>query len=210
LCCLARTSRIRWCSAERLSDSRPHVALVMWFTERWSASVTEAFAEMRPIAPMLASAGRGIAFSTDAARRARPLIEEIPNAPPASRLARLMEVLTLLSADNDWTSIAGAAADRRQVASPDQARIERVLDHIHAYYREPIGIAVLAKVAALSASGFHRLFRRHTQLTVGDYIAELRVGHACALLVTPIARSRISPTRWVTGALPTSTGNSAR
>ena len=69
------------------------------------------------------------------------------------------------------------------MASPDQARIERVLDHIHAYYREPIGISVLAEVAALSASGFHRLFRRHTRLTVGDYIAELRVGQACALLV---------------------------
>ena len=37
--------------------------------------------------------------------------------------------------------------------------------------------------AALSQSGFHRLFRRHTRLTVSDYVAELRIGQACALLV---------------------------
>ena len=45
-------------------------------------------------------------------------------------------------------------------------------------------------MAALSVSGFHRLFRRHTRLTVGDYVAELRIGQACALLVNrdrPIA-----------------------
>ena len=41
-----------------------------------------------------------------------------------------------------------------------------------------------------AASGFHRLFRRHTRLTVSDYVAELRIGQACALLVNssrPIA-----------------------
>ena len=42
---------------------------------------------------------------------------------------------------------------------------------------------MLADVAALSESGFHRLFRRHTRLTVSDYVAELRIGQACALLV---------------------------
>ena len=31
--------------------------------------------------------------------------------------------------------------------------------------------------------GFHRLFRRHTRLTVGEYVAELRIGQACALLI---------------------------
>ena len=45
-------------------------------------------------------------------------------------------------------------------------------------------------MAALSPSGFHRLFRRHTRLTVTGYVAELRIGQACALLVnsaTPIS-----------------------
>jgi len=45
-------------------------------------------------------------------------------------------------------------------------------------------------VAALSISGFHRLFRRHTRLTLTRYVAELRIGRACSLLVNstrPIA-----------------------
>ena len=179
-----------WCSTGRVDEARPHVALVMWFTAAWGESITAGLAEMRPVAAMLSRAGRGIVFSRDAAQAARPIIESIPSRPAPDRLIRLLEVLNLLAGDGDWQWVAGPAADRQSVGSPDQPRIERVLDHIHANYRERIGIATLADIAALSVSGFHRLFRRHTRLTVSDYIAELRIGQACSLLVNtsqPIA-----------------------
>jgi len=179
-----------WCSAERIDAAEPHSALVMWFTEAWAISMTTALAEMRPVAPLLRRAGRGIAFSREAASTARPIIETIPDRAPADRLLRLMEVLSLLAADSDYRLIAGPSSDRSRVESPDQDRVKRVLDHLHAHYRERIAIAELADVAALSQSGFHRLFRRHTRLTVSDYVSELRIGQACALLVNstqPIA-----------------------
>lgn len=179
-----------WCSAEKIDACEPHHAIVMWFTEAWRESLTATLAEMRIVEPLLTSAGRGIVFSEAAAARARPIIEAIPADPPAARLLRLMQVLSLLAADADATPIASPSANRRQVDTPDRARIERVLDHIHTHYRERIEVDTLADVAALSASGFHRLFRRHTRLTLTRYVAELRIGQACALLVNsarPIA-----------------------
>ena len=179
-----------WCSAERHDARRPHHAIVMWFTEGWAAGVTGTLAEMRAVRPLLAEAGRGIAFSNAAAAAARPIIETIPDRAPAARLLGLMEVLAALAGDDGRRPIAGPGSDRLRVASPDQPRIERVLDHIHAHYREPIAVATLAEVAALSPSGFHRLFRRHTRLTVTAYVAHLRIGQACAMLVNtgkPIA-----------------------
>ncbi len=179
-----------WCSAEKIDERRPHHAIVMWFTEMWGQSVTATLAEMRIVQLMLARAGRGVIFSREAAERARPIIEAIPSQQPADRLFRLMELLALLAADAEAVPIAGPGADRRKVESPDRARIERVLDYLHTNYRERIAVRDLADVAALSPSGFHRFFRRHTQLTVTDYVAQLRVGQACALLVNserPIA-----------------------
>jgi AraC-like DNA-binding protein len=179
-----------WCSAEKIDSGNPHIALVLWFTEGWGASLSEALAEMKPVAALLQRAGRGIVFSRAAAESARPMIESIPASAPVARLSRLMEVLVLLAGDRQAAPIAGPAAARRKVESPDRARIERVLDHLHAHYRERVSVGDLADVAALSASGFHRLFRRHTQLTVTDYVTQLRVGQACALLVNserPIA-----------------------
>lgn len=179
-----------WCSADRLDPARPHHAIVMWFSQAWAAGLTETLAEMRGVRPLLDAAGRGVAFSRAAAAAVRPLVETIPERDPADRLLRLMAVLARLATDGDRAPIAGPGSDRLTVASPDQPRIERVLDHIHAHYREPISVARLAEVAALSPSGFHRLFRRHTRLTVTAYVAQLRIGQACALLVNtaqPIA-----------------------
>ncbi|MCB1489598.1 MAG: AraC family transcriptional regulator [Bauldia sp.] len=179
-----------WCSAEAIDGARPHHAVVMWFTEAWAAGITDQLAEMRGLRSLLAEARRGVAFSADKAMAVRPIIESIPGREPADRLLRLMEVLAVLATDSDRAPIAGPGSDRLSVASPDQPRIERVLDHIHAHYREPISVAALAGIAALSPSGFHRLFRRHTSLTVTAYVAELRIGQACALLVNterPIA-----------------------
>ncbi len=172
-----------WCSAERLEEREPHIALVMWFTEEWGSRITETLTEMKPVAALLARAGRGVAFSRGIAAAARPVIESIPSRAPADRLFRLMEVLALVATDAEARPIAGPGAARRKVELPDRDRIERVLDHLHAHYRERIAVGALADVAALSPSGFHRLFRRHTQLTLTEYVAQLRIGQACALLV---------------------------
>jgi len=176
-----------WRSVERIDARQPHIALVMWFTEGWGQSLTTMLAEMRALAPLLARANRGVVFSREAAEAVRPVIETLPQSAPADRLLRLMQVLTRLAADGEAAPIAGPGADRRPVGTPDQGRVERVLDHIHAHYRERISIEALADVAALSPSGFHRLFRRHTRLTVTEYVAELRIGQACALLVNSVA-----------------------
>jgi AraC-like DNA-binding protein len=179
-----------WCSAERIRDGRPHHALVMWFTEEWGANLTGPLAELRGVATMLSRAGRGIAYSPDAAAKVRPAIEAIPAQKPAERLLALIGVLTTLAGDDQSRPIAGPGSSRVAAHTPDKARIERVLDHIHEHYREPIAVETLADLACLSTSGFHRLFRRHTKLTASDYVAELRIGQACSLLINtarPIA-----------------------
>lgn len=172
-----------WYSTSRHDPSQPHHAVVIWFTENWAATLVDTLPEMLPMRLLLAGAGRGFAFSSAGKAAVRPLIEAIPELAPAERLVRLMEVLVKLSADTDRTSIAAPGSDSLKTSSPDQLRIERVLDYIHAHYREPISVGTLAGVAALSSSGFLRLFRRHTKLTVGAYLAQLRIGQACAILV---------------------------
>jgi len=39
-----------------------------------------------------------------------------------------------------------------------------------------------ARIAALSPSGFHRMFIRHTRLTFIEYVTRRRIGEACARL----------------------------
>src|SRR5690606_30042898 len=92
----------------------------------------------------------------------------------------LLDLLLTLAHDREVTTLSTSSTDRTDEAS--RARIDRVLAHIHAHHAEPIRLETLARLAALSVSGLHRLFRKHTQTTISDYLIRLRIADACARL----------------------------
>jgi AraC-like DNA-binding protein len=169
-----------WHSLERPDPAAPHTALVMWFLPEWAERLT-ANAELRGVAAMLARAATGLQFSTEAVQAVRPLIEHLFTLPAVERFLSLVTVLTRLAEDRDALPLSATAPELAPAAT-DRGRIDRVLNHIHAHFAEPITIAELADIAALSPSGLHRTFRRHTRQTVSQYLIRLRIGRACALL----------------------------
>lgn len=172
-----------WCSAAKIDEASPHVALVMWFLPQWTAPLGGVFTELRPVAQMLARAATGLHFSPTTAASARPLIEELFALPPDERLIQLLRVLALLARDRAAEPLASPLAAPVALDKPtDRGRIDRVLDHVHRHYAKRLTIEALADIAALSPSGLHRLFLRHTGQGVTAYVARLRVGAACALL----------------------------
>jgi AraC-like DNA-binding protein len=171
-----------WASQERIDEDVPHIALVMWFQPDWAEQLLGLLTELRGVRRLLALAGRGVRFSPRAVDRARPLIEDLFERPPAERLLALIGVLNLLAEDNDAEPLASPARAGSTHARPDSGRIDRVLEYVHSHYSGELRVPALAGLAALSPSGFHRLFRRHTRLTLTEYVARLRVGEACSLL----------------------------
>lgn len=179
-----------WASTDKLDATGQHIALVMWFKPEWAEGLTSVLTELRPVSAMLTKSARGLKFSRFSVDAVLPAIESLFDKPPAERLLDLISVLTRLSADDEAEPLAAPNYHAPNVSAPDRPRIDRVLAHIHANYAEPITIETLSEIAALSPSGFHRLFRRHTRLTLTQYVARLRIGEACALLSTtqrPIA-----------------------
>lgn len=180
-----------WAFAGKLTETEPHVAVVFWFRSEWIETMIANAAELSTLKPMLADASRGVFFSARAAAAARPDIAELIGLDPARRLVGLLRVLVALSRDSEAICLAGAPWRSQRTAQPDRSRFERVLDHIHAHYQSRITLQDLADVAHLSPSGLNRLFHRQAQMPASDYVAQLRVGRACQLLMTtsrPIAR----------------------
>jgi AraC-like DNA-binding protein len=168
-----------WVSRERLADG-PHVARVMWFSPGWAAALGATLVELKPVTALLQRAGRAVNFSHEIAGRARPMIAELFSRPPEERVLPLLQLLQLLATDTEATPLATAPATT--VSGADRSRIDRVLDHIHVSYAGGVSLPVLADIAALSVSGLHRMFQRHTQQTITGYVTALRIGEACALL----------------------------
>ncbi len=179
-----------WMSQDKLNRQQPHLAHVFWIRPDWIHSLIDTLVELKHFKRLLTGASRGIAFSPDTTQAARARIEPMRTLSAAGRLIRFIEVLTILAEDKDYRLLCAPHTEQEPVRQVDRPRVDRTLEYIHANYQAEISIAELARLAALSVSGLHRLFKRHTRLTVGEYIAQLRIGKACSLLVStdkPIA-----------------------
>lgn len=168
-----------WVSRERIG-SGPHVAQVMWFHPDWADALGSTLVELAPVTAMLARAGRALSFSAGAAQAARPRIAALFTRSPEDRVLPLLDLLSCLARDDEAAPLATTSGT--MPAGTDRTRIDRVLDHIHLNYAGALSLPELAEVAALSVSGLHRLFRRHTRQTITGYVTALRIGEACALL----------------------------
>src|SRR5262245_19930780 len=64
-----------WCSSSAIDPSRPHVALVSWFSDAWARDVMRLMPELAGIEHLLREARRGVLFSRAVSQEVRPQIE---------------------------------------------------------------------------------------------------------------------------------------
>lgn len=179
-----------WQSRATLDAGAPHRALVFWFSREWADGLTRPYPELAGLSALLAESARGLEFGAETVRTVQPRLLGLVDAPPAARWLGLVEVLLALAADVQRRPLA-LQGYVGETAPRDRPRLERVLAHLHEHYPEPVRLETLAALAAMSESQLQRFFKRCTRLTVSDYLAQLRIGHACALLLAgerPIAQ----------------------
>lgn len=173
-----------WQSREVVDAAAPHRALVVWFTEAWAQGLVGPYPELGAIAPLLAQARQGLSFSSAVSAAVKPKLLALADAEPSARWLGLVQVLLMLAGDARREPLAlHGFITPQDVRSRDRDRLERVLTHLHEHYAQPLRLATLAELAAMSESQLQRFFKRCTRLTVSDYLGQLRIGRACALLL---------------------------
>lgn len=172
-----------WCSSGDVHAGGTHQAIVLWFTEKFVQGMVEPHVELHPISNLLKASSRALTFSEPTRAEAQALICNMLDQTPATRLLSLLNVLLLLAADKRPSVLTSAVGQTANFPSVTEERIGRVISYLHQHYRDEIPMSRLMRIAALSRSSLHRLFRLQTNMTIGAYTAQLRVGNACALLM---------------------------
>ncbi|KAB2716439.1 helix-turn-helix domain-containing protein [Brucella intermedia] len=168
-----------WASREKLDEAKPHVALVFWFRREWIDGLTGGSVELAPIRRLISDAGTALAFDPALGRRLSADFEALFLHPPAQRLIGLLTILARLAEERTRQPLSSVIPQQHV---GDRSRIDRVLVHIHKHYHAPLRMEELAEIAFLSISGLHRLFQRHTQMSVSEYVIALRIGESCSRL----------------------------
>ncbi len=173
-----------WQSARAIDPGTPHVAIVMWFTQGWVEQVLRPLPEFRATCRMLDASMRGLGFSAKTAAQAQARILALLERDQTAQVIGLIDLLAMLARDDGHTPLSSPALAATAAADGDEARIAPVLSYLHARYGDPaLSVARLARRVHMSLSTLHRLFRRHTHMSVTDYVTQLRIGRASALLI---------------------------
>lgn len=138
--------------------------------------------EMKEIVRVTERALRGIRLKGSARVLVAKLIEKIIAADGAKRLLYLMEALleTAACKEVEYMTSLGFKTD---FADRERDKIHAVYNYTIANYKRKIELIEIADVASISPSSFCRFFKLRTGKTYTLFTNEIRIGHACRLLI---------------------------
>jgi AraC-like DNA-binding protein/mannose-6-phosphate isomerase-like protein (cupin superfamily) len=162
----------------------PVRALVIQFLPKAFGTDFWRLSAAKPIVNLLYEAGRGLRVRGALLTRVTEEVKQLFAQPyrPVEQLARLLSILAMMADSPECEALSltrGQPPD-----SPTHAVMaQRVLSHIHENASRSLTQREVADLAGLSAAGFSRFFSRHFGKPFVSYLAEIRVGNACRLLM---------------------------
>lgn len=108
-------------------------------------------------------------------------LQDMNDESPSQRLLSLLEILVKLSQSNDVNTLLSSGFSVSNTGDTD--KINRVFQFIMQNYTKEIYVEEIASQLNMSVASFSRYFKNHTRKTFSDYVTEIRIGHACRLIM---------------------------
>ncbi len=157
------------------------VRVVHFNADFWGADFLD-LPENTSINLLLQDAKRGVAVYGTARTRVRKLLEELLNAQGTKRITLLIEALTVIASTRD-IQILSSVGFNPHFHHKEKDRINDIYDYALNHFKQKISLDEVAEVAGMSSNAFCRYFKSRTGKTFSQFLIEIRVGHACKLLI---------------------------
>jgi AraC-like DNA-binding protein len=172
-----------WVSEVPPGTEIPLRGRVLQFSESFIGNAMALLPELQALQPVLEMSRRGALFSAETAAQVYPLLADLVGATDVRRIERFMAIVGILSRARGTQPLTSAAYHPDPSGFMD-AGINEAIAYIGNHLTESFSERDLAAISRLSPSGFSRSFRRHTGMTLGQYVNRLRINLASQLLMS--------------------------
>lgn len=132
---------------------------------------------------MMVEAQKGLCFPLDAIMKVYRELDTLSSIKDGFyAFMQFMTILYELSRCEGARALSSTSFAKIALPS-DSRRVQKVKSYIDTHFHEEIRLSTVADIAGMSDSSFSRFFKLHTGRNLSDYIIDLRLGHACRLLV---------------------------
>jgi len=125
---------------------------------------------------------QGILFRGEEQHKLAELIKSVYNSSGIDRLILFLKTLETISITPNY-ELLSAVGYANSVTSTDTERINKVISYLMENYAQEIKLDEIADLVNLNQSSFCRYFKNKTHKTCSQFLNEIRIAHACKLLV---------------------------
>ncbi|QHV98669.1 AraC family transcriptional regulator [Spirosoma endbachense] len=157
-------------------------ATVIHFTEDFWGDRFLNLPENKPLRTILEKARRGLLLTDESGKSVGALMEGLRQTEGPYRIMGLMNCLLAIARSEDvqLLSSLGFQYDR---SDSENERINAIYEYTLNHFREKISLDAIAGVARLVPNSFCRYFKSRAGKTYSQFLTEIRIGHACKLLI---------------------------
>jgi len=131
---------------------------------------------------LLEKARLGLQVEGEAKYKVAGLLEKLLDSEGMSRVILLIEAMHVLAGSHQLQPLASIGF-KHSLGEAEHLRINLIYEYSLRHFRRPIQLEEIAAVANISPNSFCRFFKSRTRKTYSRFLLELRVGHACKLLI---------------------------
>ncbi|HWJ92167.1 MAG TPA: AraC family transcriptional regulator [Flavisolibacter sp.] len=138
--------------------------------------------ENNNIRTILEKAKRGLQITGKTKQRVAELLEQLQSADGPQRIILLIEALSAI-ANCKGLVMLSSIGFKPDLVEVESDRINAIYEYSIKNFKRKIQLEEIAEVANISPNSFCRYFKSRTRKTYSQFLIELRVGHACKLLI---------------------------
>src|SRR3546814_82302 len=138
--------------------------------------------EAQLIGSLYEKARKGMLFDGESKLRLANLMHSALKAEGLERLIVLLSILKIMAECTGYQHITSAHAFYQSNES-DIIRLNNIHEYTLSNYKREISLEEIASLSNLSVTSFCRYFKLMTKKTYNEFLTEIRISHACRLLI---------------------------
>lgn len=139
--------------------------------------------ENNELKQVLAKASRGLQITGETQRSVGDIMDKLEVAQGTLRIILLIEALSVIAQGSKDLEPLASLGFKPDICGIESDRLSAVFSFTQQHFNRRIELKEVAEVANMSHHSFCRYFKSRTGKTYSQFLIELRVSHACKLLI---------------------------
>lgn len=156
--------------------------IVVYFSEDFMGENLLQKEETIRIRHLLKKSLRGLDITGETRKEVQKMLSKLLVLKGFDSVLELLKILNLLSQTNELEFLASPGYTN-SLKEGDTERMNKVYAYVMKNFRRKMTVSELAELTSMTPTSFSRYFRVHANKTFSEFVSEIRIGHACKLLI---------------------------